>query len=110
MKNIYGNEFGYHTPKLSAKLYYRIEREMDKAIKLVDSSWHNDMVDSFEWHIVECIKYFSIMLPNSPIEDIGEELWNTFVITDEKQDILLCTKDINDVIAFLNGKLKELNL
>ena len=122
--NRYGNEYGYHNPILTELLFTRIAREVD--VEWVDSSWHNDQVDSMEYHPSEGgKKYVQVFLPNSVVDDQDNEEFNTFTVVwvgirvnkeewewgdvwandtyiKNTQEILLQTTDINELVKFLN--------
>jgi hypothetical protein len=101
--NRYGNKVGCHTPKTSEKLFNRIESHTE--VKWVDSSWHNDTCDSMEWTILDDgkkHKFIQIFFPNSFVNDPSNEEFNTFHIFNENVDSLLQTKDIQEVIEFIN--------
>jgi len=116
--NRYGNEYGYHNPILTELLFRRIAKEVD--VEWIDTSWHNDQVDSMEYHPLEGVdKYIQVYLPNSVVNDQDTEEFNDFTVLftgvkkdrrwgDEsevklsRQEILLVTTDINELVEFLN--------
>ncbi len=101
--NRYGNEYGYHNPILTELLFRRIEKEVEVAWE--DNSWHNDTVDSMHYTTIlddDVHEYIEVYLPNSVVEDRDSEEYNTFVVTNEKQDALLTTTDIKELTEFLN--------
>ena len=76
IKNQYGNEFGYHTPKRSKLNFQNIIKESN--IDFVDCSWHNDQCDSIWNEVLD----LTIMLPNSENNNEDNEEFNTFSITE----------------------------
>jgi len=72
--NRYGQKFGFHTPQMSELNKNLIESRTK--LKFIDSSWHNDLCDSIASEELN----IQIFLPNSDIEDLDKELFNTCVI------------------------------
>ena len=99
MKN-YKSEYGFHTPTMTKRNFKKIAKATK--ISWSDASWHNDVCDSMEHHIVQGIKFIQVFLPNSNKFDEAKELFNTFSINDSNQNILLNTEDIDEVIDYIN--------
>lgn len=93
--NKYGNKIGFHNPKFTEKCYNILKKE----IEIIDSSWHNDLTDSFS--VVGT--GFNISIPNSKINNPKEELFNTFYITTFNGN-LFQTKNIKEVINYVKNR------
>lgn len=104
--NKYGNKYGYQSPNLTELLFNRIQIGSEEFnIEWQDNSWHNDLCDSMHFTITEEVgvhEYVEIFLPNSVVDDEDKEEFNTFFVTNEQQDSLLTTTDVDEVIAFVN--------
>ncbi len=97
--NRYNNEYGFHTPQMTKQIIEYVNKETP--ILWYDNSWHNDVVDSIEYEISKD-NMISIMLPNSFLFDIDQELFNTFTIIDLNQDVLFQSTDINEIVEYIN--------
>tara|TARA_R110002020_G_scaffold455247_1_gene671304 strand:- start:1064 stop:1354 length:291 start_codon:yes stop_codon:yes gene_type:complete len=93
--NIYGNKFGFHNPKFAEKVYNILKKD----INIIDTSWHNDLADSFMVIDTE----INISIPNSKIHNPNEELFNSFYITTHNNN-LLETKSIEEVINYVKNR------
>lgn len=104
--NKYGNKYGYQSPNLTELLFNRIQRGSEEFnIEWQDNSWHNDLCDSMHFTIKEEVgvhEYVEIFLPNSVVDDEDKEEFNTFFVTNDEQESLLTTTDVDEVIAFVN--------
>jgi len=72
--NRYGQKLGFHTPIMTEQNKFNIEAET--GIKFLDSSWHNDLCDSIANEDLN----IQIFLPNSDVEDLNNEQFNTYTI------------------------------
>jgi len=90
----------YHTPKQTKQVLDIINSHTD--FKWYDSSYRHDETDSIVYEVSED-KYIKIMLPNSFIQDEDNECYTDFVITDDNHNVLLVTKDLNEIINYINS-------
>jgi hypothetical protein len=97
---------GFHTPKQTKQVLDRMNNATN--LKWYDSSYCNDGTDSIETEI--SFHLISIMIPNSFIQDLEEELYNEFLIKDTDSNILLSTTDIDEVIKYINSSIGILQL
>jgi len=89
-----------YTPKLTKQVLDYMNRYTD--LEWYNSSYHNDECDSIEHEISE-ESFISIMLPNSFIDDADKGYFTSFLIRDTNQDILFETKNINEIINYINN-------
>jgi hypothetical protein len=102
--NLYGNKFGYHTPRRTEKNFLVIKKETN--LDWVDNSWHNDLCDSMHITTLDVKgehKYFEIYLPNADCDRMEDEMFNTFSVSNEDRHGLFVTSDINEVIKYINN-------
>ena len=70
----------------------------------IDSSYKNDLVPSF--HIKINNEIFQIMLSNSTINDIQNELFNeTIIYNDYDQDIIFSSSDIWEIWSIIKSNI-----
>ena len=104
--NQYGNTFGVHTPKRSEEYFNRITK--DTNLNWTGSSWHNDTCDSMQYTVKETEtihEFIHIYFPNATVDNSDKEEFNTFSITNEKQEELLLTEHIEEVIKFIKSNI-----
>jgi len=102
--NKYGNEIGFHNTILTAKIAEQLKERLPE-VEFLDSSWHNDLVDSLAIEKLDIMIY----LPNNEeIQDEDEEMWKTYNINglsdcwDESKEL----QNIEQVVEFIKKKLK----
>lgn len=104
--NHYGNEYGFHNPKITERSFKRFKEDCN--LEFIDGSWHNDLCDSLYHEFNENgNEYVQVFLPNSKKEDVENEEYNTYVVSDETQNILFTDKDIKKVIKFINENYEK---
>ena len=98
-------EYGLHTPDLTQKITNTL---LDQTgIKFMDNSWGNDEVDSL-WDEKNGKIIMTIYLPNSSVDNWEQELFNTFIIYDSKEEVLLHTAHIKEVVKYINENKNNL--
>lgn len=105
--NKYGNQYGFHTPKRTKNNLLNIIRRTK--LKWIDVSWHNDLCDSIHYPLLETEFehiYIEVFLPNSDKLDEENEEFNGFVLTNEKNEILLETEDRVELCDYINKHYK----
>jgi hypothetical protein len=102
--NRYGNEIGVHTPERTWVNATDLKEAL--GIKLECSSWHNDLVDS----VANDELNIQIFLPNSPIMDENNELFNMYsVVSADGEDNGLVTGmestmySFEDIVALIKS-------
>lgn len=101
-------KIGYHNPSTTTK-YFKVFNNKT-VLNWIDSSYKNDVCDSLHCDILltdKEHKYINIFLPNSDKEDLNNEKFNSFLLSDEDQNILFETKDINEMIKYINDNYKN---
>ena len=89
----------HHTPNLTKQVLEKMNSYTD--LKWYNSSYINDECDSIEHEISED-NFISIMLPNSFIDDADKGYFVDFLIRDTNQDILFVSRDLNEIINYIN--------
>ena len=108
---LYKCEFGYHTPKKTKKVLNFFAKKC--ALDFVDSSWHNDLMDSIHHEIIcegDIHEFYEVYIPNSKENDYEQEKFNSYLVLDENQEHLFESKSIKKVVKFLNKKWVEKNI
>jgi len=76
----YKTVFGYHTPEQSKVYFDRITKEVP-ALKLTDSSWHNDTCDSVS---SDTIKVFFPNIGEEPQAENDEKLFHVYDLQNDE--------------------------
>lgn len=75
----YGNQIGYHTVEITTACMKLLQ---DAGFTVVDTSWHNDVVDSLGVEIGS--KMWLVFIANSKHLDPNNDEWNIFTILDDE--------------------------
>lgn len=94
---------GFHTPERTRKVLSRLRKET--SLNWVDCSWGNDCTDSIILELSEN-EAIVVYIPNSRIQDSGEELFNQYSITDLIRSEYFDYSTIKEVIKHIKKSLK----
>lgn len=105
--NYYNNKFGFHTPEKSLEYFKTLKKNCSK-LSFQDSSWHNDTSDSVTIKQLSYVENnfdtnYVVYFPNSDIQDLSNELTNTFYLFDSLNGQPKEFKNITQLINFLNN-------
>ena len=127
-KSIYGNRSGFHTPNATTEVLQHLEYECPQH-QFSDSSYSNDVCDSimvdnlsceeFNPMTGECIEHkeFKIFIPNSLVNDEGNERYSYFHISccidghetrsSDDNPLAIDLDHIDKVVKYLNNITKD---
>ena len=97
--------YGLHTPSFTQQTANTLLAKT--GIKFMDNSYGNDCMDSL-WDEKNDKIIMAIYLPNTSVKKSKDEILDYYFIVDNEDDVIFESKDLNEVIAYINNNIKSL--